>query len=343
MNENRVLDSIADGVTIRQGYAISMEMFEGPLDLLLHLVRRHELDVLDIPIAFITEKYVEYLEFARALDIEVAGEYLVMAATLAFLKSRELLPPDPNAEELEEAVEEGVDPREELIRRLIEYERFRNAGDELNSRPLQGRDVFERGGNIEVEPLDPGLAPITLFKLAEAYNRVIDRARINAEHEVQLEPISVQQRMRQLSLMLRDARSLDFENMFLEREWSSEDELRGMLVVTLMSVLEMVKLGLLTIHQPQGSTSLMLERQVDAERMDGAIESYEEDEELGAEGSLPEIVSHGASVADGPEQESNGDGAAAAPSSAESAAEGESPEAPAAEPATAPADDEERE
>ena len=86
--------TIGDGVNMRESYAVSLEMFEGPLDLLLHLVRRHELDILDIPIAFVTEKYIEYLEFARALDLEIAGEYLVMAATLAYLKSRELLPPD---------------------------------------------------------------------------------------------------------------------------------------------------------------------------------------------------------------------------------------------------------
>src|SRR5690606_34227234 len=168
-------DSIADGVRSRPTYAVSLEMFEGPLDLLLHLVRRHELDILDIPIAFITEKYIEYIGFARSLDIEIAGEYLLMAATLAFLKSRELLPTTPGAEDEGEEEEDGVDPREELIRRLIEYERFREAGAELGSRPLFGRDVFPRGGDPDVILPEPGLAPVTLFRLAEAYNRVLDR------------------------------------------------------------------------------------------------------------------------------------------------------------------------
>lgn len=279
-----IADFIADGVRSRPSYAVSLDMFEGPLDLLLHLVRRHELDILDIPIAFITEKYIEYISFARALDIEIAGDYLLMAATLAFLKSRELLPvvPEPGSED-EDQEEVGVDPREELIRRLIEYERFRNAGEDLAARPLAGRDVFPRGGGIDVFTPEPGLAPITLFKLAEAYNRVLDRAKVREDHEVVIEPVTVRQRMRQLSLLLAERPRIDFESLFLDRVWSSERELRAMLVVTLMSVLEMVKLGLLGVAQPQGSESLALERVVDVDAMDQAVNEYrDEDEEAPA-------------------------------------------------------------
>jgi len=272
---------MADGVHTRTTYAVSLEMFEGPLDLLLHLVRRHELDILDIPIAFITEKYIEYIGFARSLDIEVAGEYLLMAATLAFLKSRELLPVAPGEDEEAEDEDEGVDPREELIRRLIEYERFREAGDELNNRSLFGRDVFPRGGEPDVNLPDRGLAPVTLFRLAEAYNRVLDRAKVAEDHEVVIEAVTVRQRMHQLSLLLnRDAR-IGFEGLFLSQVWGSERELRQMLVVTLMSVLEMVKLGLLGIHQAQGSDTLELERAVDAAVMTEAVSEFrEEGEEL---------------------------------------------------------------
>jgi segregation and condensation protein A len=280
-----IADFIADGVRSRPSYAVSLDMFEGPLDLLLHLVRRHELDILDIPIAFITEKYIEYISFARALDIEVAGDYLLMAATLAFLKSRELLPamPEVGGEESDEE-EVGVDPREELIRRLIEYERFRNAGEDLAARPLAGRDVFPRGGGIDVITPEPGLAPITLFKLAEAYNRVLDRAKIRQEHEVEIEPVTVRQRMHQLSVLLAERPRVEFESLFLERVWSSERELRAMLVVTLMSVLEMVKLGLLGVMQPQGSETLSLERVVDVDAMDRAVSAFvDEDEEAASE------------------------------------------------------------
>jgi segregation and condensation protein A len=278
-------DSIADGVRTRTTYAVSLDMFEGPLDLLLHLVRRHELDILDIPIAFITEKYIEYITFARSLDIEIAGEYLVMAATLAFLKSRELLPPAPGeAEEELDDEDDGVDPREELIRRLIEYERFREAGEELGVRPLVGRDVFPRGGDPDVVLPEPGLAPVTLFRLAEAYNRVLDRAKIREDHEVVIEAVTVRQRMRQLSLLLSREPRIGFEALFLTQVWSSERELRQMLVVTLMSVLEMVKLGLMGVHQAQGSDALELERVVEVEAMNEAVavfrEEGEEDEDL---------------------------------------------------------------
>ena len=269
-------NTIGDGVNIRESYAVSLEMFEGPLDLLLHLVRRHELDILDIPIAFVTEKYIEYLEFARALDLEIAGEYLVMAATLAYLKSRELLPPDPTEEEeVEGELESTVDPREELIRRLLEYEQFRHAGEELNQRAIMGRDVFTRGGDVGVDPIPPGLAPITLFRLAEAYNRVLDRAKVRQSHEVVIERVTVREHISQLGLMLRDTPELDFETMFLDRTWNSQEELRQMLVVTLMSILEMVKMGIMGIHQAQGSSTLSLTRTVSSDELIKTVETFQ--------------------------------------------------------------------
>ena len=173
--------------------------------------------------------------------------------------------------------EDGVDPREELIRRLIEYERFRDAGDELGSRPLFGRDVFPRGGDLTSSLPEPGLAPVTLFRLAEAYNRVLDRARIGQDHEVVIEAVTVRQRMRQLGLMLTRAPKVSFEGLFLDQVWSSERELRQMLVVTLMSVLEMCKIGVLGVHQAQGSESLELERVVDIAEMTDAIAAFREE------------------------------------------------------------------
>lgn len=284
------IDSMADGVGVRNSYAITLDVFEGPLDLLLHLVRRHELDILDIPISFVAEKYIEYITLARSLDIEVAGEYLLMAATLAYLKSRELLPAAPVDEEETFEEEGGVDPREELIRRLIEYERFRDAGLDLANRPLMGRDVFPRGGDVSIQPPEATLAPVTLFRLAEAYNRVLDRAKIREDHEVVLEPITVRTRMHQLSLLLTEQPRIGFEDLFLQQVWSSERELRQMLVVTLMSVLEMVKLGVLGVYQAQGSDTISLERAVEIERMHHVIDDFrDEDEVAEAAGSPPPI------------------------------------------------------
>lgn len=261
---------------------VDLPQFEGPLDLLLHLVRRHELDILDIPISFVCEKYLEYLEVMRALDLETAGEYLVMAATLAYLKSRELVPQaaaDPTA--VDGVDEGGPDPRAELIARLLEYQRYRAAAAELDRMPVSGRDVFDRGGTVDVEPLDSGLAPITLYRLAEAYHRVLDRARVLKTHEVVIARVSVSARMKQLTTLLLERSRFDFEQIFLERTWTSEHELRAMLIVTLMSVLELVRLGVARVHQPEGADALLIERAATAEEAERALSDYDENASFG--------------------------------------------------------------
>lgn len=264
-------------------YSVELEVFEGPLDLLLHLVRKHELDILDIPISFVAEKYLEYLDVMRQLDLEIAGDYLVMAATLAYLKSRELLPVEPRkGEDGESSEEEGEDPREALIRRLLEYERFKQAAAELDALPVSGRDVFARGADIEAPPIDPGLAPVSLFSLAEAYYRVLTRAKVKSTHDVTIEPVTVSQRIQQLTLMLDERPAFDFEDLFLGRTWSSEKELRMMLVVTLMSVLEMVKLGVAGVQQPQDSTVIRIYRRTTVEEAHLLIRDYDEDLSFGA-------------------------------------------------------------
>jgi len=262
--------------------SVALDVFEGPLDLLLHLVRRHELEILDIPIAFVTEKYLEYLALMRAMDLEIAGDYLVMAATLAYLKSRELLPTDPDESDEVLDDEDGMDPREALIQQLLEYQRFRTAAAELDGLPVSGRDVFGRGLDVDLPPVDPGLAPVTLFRLAEAFHRVLESARIRKSHDVVLERISVTDRMGQLAELLAQQRQLDFDRLFLDREWDSERELRTMLIVTLMSILELAKLNIIRIHQPEGSASILIEQTVTAEVAKGIIEGYDEAASYGA-------------------------------------------------------------
>ncbi|MCY1006422.1 segregation/condensation protein A [Nannocystis pusilla] len=264
-------------------YSVELEVFEGPLDLLLHLVRKHELDILDIPISFVAEKYLAYLDVMRQLDLEIAGDYLVMAATLAYLKSRELLPPEPRAGEAGQSEEEeGEDPREALIRRLVEYERFKQAAAELDSLPVSGRDVFARGAELVMPPIDPGLAPVSLFNLAEAYYRVLTRAKVKSTHEVQIEAVTVAQRIKQLALILDEKPHFEFEELFLNRTWNSERELRAMLVVTLMSILEMVKLGVAGVQQPVDSTAIRIYRRASAQETQQALADYDEDASFGA-------------------------------------------------------------
>lgn len=265
--------------------SLELETFEGPLDLLLHLVRRHELDILDIPIAFVCEKYLAYLAFMQALDLEVAGDYLVMAATLAYLKSRELVPADKSELAEGEEGEDGPDPREELIARLLEYQKFKAAAEQLDRMPLSGRDVFDRGGAIDLPPMDAGLAPITLYRLAEAFHRVLERARVSKSHEVVLETVSVAKRMQQLTMLVIDRPKVEFEQLFLERQWSSEAELRSMLVVTLMSILELVRMGILHVHQPIGSDTIVLERSATPEEARRALSGYDETASFGPDAS----------------------------------------------------------
>ena len=170
---------------------VALENFEGPLDLLLHLIQKHELDIFDIPVAFITEKYLEYLEHLRALNLDIAGEYLLMAATLAYIKSRQLVPTPDGPED--EAEEDAVgDPREELIRRLLEYQKYREAAAQLGDRPVMGRNVWGRGSPVEVaQAAGAPLAEVSVFKLIEALGRVLERARVKLAHDVMVDRISI--------------------------------------------------------------------------------------------------------------------------------------------------------
>ena len=222
-------------------YTVRLEMFEGPLDLLLHLIQKNELDITHIPIALITEQYLEYLKLMKVLNLDIAGEYLLMASTLLHIKSKMLLPTAS-----EEEGDEGEDPRAELIRKLLEYQRYKNAAGELESRPMLERDVFIRlaladNGEVrEEEKID-----VSLFQLLDAFRQLLERAKPEAFHEVVLERISVEEKVQEiLSLLQREKRSLAFHLLF------PEQASRGLIVVTLLAILELVKMKLVRIFQP---------------------------------------------------------------------------------------------
>src|SRR5262249_14955290 len=145
------------------------------LDLLLHLCKTHEIDIVNIPIAFVAKKYLEYLDVMQSMSVDLAGDYLVMAATLAYLKSRELVPSPEPLEASEEESELGLDPREELIRRLLEYQKYKDAAEKLGGRPIEGRTVFGRGVVIEGEATSQ-LADHSVWKLIEAFGRILEKA-----------------------------------------------------------------------------------------------------------------------------------------------------------------------
>ena len=163
-------------------YRIELPEFEGPLDLLLHLCKTHEIDILNIPIAFITEKYLEYLEAMQSMSVEVAADYLVMAATLAYLKSRELVPtPSPWRRRARRA-RRSLDPREELIRRLLEYQKYKDAAEQLGGRPIEGRNVFGRGAKLEGPAAgNAELAEHSVWKLIESFADILREGRPQGE------------------------------------------------------------------------------------------------------------------------------------------------------------------
>jgi segregation and condensation protein A len=239
---------------IDPNFRIEVGTFEGPLDLLLHLIQKHELDILDLPIGFVTERYVSYITMMRELDLDMASEYLVMAATLAHIKSRMLLPQSPEDEEVEP--EEEVDPREELIRRLLEYQKYKLAAEGLGDRPIAGRDVFVRGTPEPVHDGPAPLAAIGLFKLLDAFEKLLEKTDDPGTLEITAERISIQERMSDLIDTLRERRRVVFEDLF------GGIMTRYDLVVTFLATLEMVKLKLVRIYQSDPHSPLHIEYRI---------------------------------------------------------------------------------
>ena len=227
-------------ITHDDRYVVKLEMFEGPLDLLLHLIRKHEIDIFDIPIAFITSKYLEYLDLMKRLNLDLAAEYLEMAATLTLIKSRMLLPSEQAVDE--EFQEEGPDPREELVRRLLEYQKYKTAAEELSSLPMLGRYTFPRG-IVEDISVERDMAPPGLFALMEAFQKIMTSADEDPMHEVSITRMSVSARINQLVDVFRAKHRITFSGLFDDQRTRSD------MVVTFLSILEMVKLGLLKLQQ----------------------------------------------------------------------------------------------
>jgi segregation and condensation protein A len=228
--------------------AIRLSAFEGPLDLLLHLIRQDELEITDLPIAQVAKQYLEYLDVLRELNLDVAAEYLVMAATLAWIKSRMLLPPD-GAEE-----EEGPDPRAELVARLLEYQRFKEAADTLGARPLLGREVFAAPG-AAIEPPAEGEREIEvgLLELVEALLRVLRESKAaDTIHEVVGEPITVRERMVAVIDALERAEVVELDEVL--RGADGAPPTRPIIVATFLAILELAKLATLRIFQSLAET-----------------------------------------------------------------------------------------
>lgn len=247
---------------------VQLEIFEGPLDLLLHLIKKNEVSITDIPIATITEQYLATLELMQNLDLDVAGEFLVMAATLIHIKSRMLLPPSEDAEE----EEEGADPREELVRRLIEYRRFKDAAAQLEQREMLTRDVFVRSGAPVEEAPFPGFHEVSVFELLTALRRVLERLPKDNVHEVSLDKITVREKMTLLLDTLRAQGQVLFEALF------SEAKSRMEVIVTFLAMLELVKVRAIRIFQEELGGPIAIQAAV-AEQAAEAMAAEEIEEE----------------------------------------------------------------
>jgi segregation and condensation protein A len=216
------------------------EAFEGPLDLLLYLIRRQNLDILDIPVATITAQYMEYISLMEEMKFELAAEYLVMAAMLAEIKSRMLLPRPKKDEEGEEE-----DPRAELVRRLQEYERYKQAAEDIDALPRLMRDTFQTAIEVADRIVVKKQPDVTIDALLRAFAEVIKKAEINAHHHIQMEALSVRERMSDVLDTLSKDHFTTFSSLF------KPDEGRQGVVVTFLAMLELIKESLIVLQQAE--------------------------------------------------------------------------------------------
>ncbi len=237
--------------------SVQLEIFEGPLDLLLHLIKKSEVSITDIPIAAITEQYLATLKLMQSLNLDVAGEFLVMAATLIHIKSRMLLP--AGDDEVDDD-EEGGDPRDELARRLLEYQRFKDAADQLQQREVLARDVFVRSTAPAEEAPAAGFRDVSVFELLTALRGVLNRLPKDNVHEVVLEKITIREKMTLLLDTLRGEGKVLFESLFGDARSRME------VIVTFLAMLELVKMRAIRILQEELGGPIHIEAAVGIDR-----------------------------------------------------------------------------
>ena len=222
-------------------YPVHLENFDGPLDLLLHLIRKHELNIYDIPIALVTRQYLDYLDLMQELDLDVVGEFLVMAATLIHIKSRLLLPrADPKQDETDE------DPREALVRRLLEHQRFKAAAELLHEKEIQRSAQWGRPDGRVAEVVGEAPEPeieVDLFSLMTAFRQVLERVRQRPKVYLPAEQMPIEERIEQLLARLSDTDACGFEELF------ADVQTRPGMIVTFLALLEMIRLKLVRVFQ----------------------------------------------------------------------------------------------
>lgn len=233
-------------------YQVRIENFEGPLDLLLHLIKKNEINIYDIPVAMIAQQYLEYLEAMEELNLNVAGDFLVMAATLLQIKSRMLLPADEAADD----DEDGPDPREELVRRLLEYKAFKEAARQLDDKEKVWREIFWREQALSVEEVDEDLPleNVSLFDLVDALKEVLERNPNSRLIEIVPDNLTVRERMNLILETLEGKDSVSFAALF---EGSNQ---RMVVVVTFLALLELMRLRVVRVFQAETFGPILVSR-----------------------------------------------------------------------------------
>lgn len=254
-------------------YQFKLPLFEGPLDLLLHLIKEQKMDIQDIPIAEITRQYMEYLDLLQELNLELAGEYLVMAAELTRIKSKILLPVQKRPEG--EESEEGRDPRAELVRRLQEYQRFKDAAFKLRQMEHERQQIITRHAPIEIDQEgdeEETLVDATVFDLFSAFKKVLEQKTFKHDIEIKITTLSVTARIRQVLEQLNRAESLAFEALF--EKASSKQEV----IVTFLAILELMRMKLVRCQQSQHFETIRLYLASDPETQEEALKDFRDPE-----------------------------------------------------------------
>ena len=234
-----------------ESYSVKLEAFEGPLDLLIHLIKKNEVNIYDIPIALITQQYLDYIEMMKELNLDTVGEFLVMAATLIHIKSKMLLPRPESAEE----GEPEEDPREALVRRLLEHQKFRAAAELLHERAvLRGAQWIRPDGRVadiagDEYAYEPEIE-VDLFSLLAAFRGVLERAKQRPKMLLPPEEVPVEVRIEQLLARLSETEACGFEDLF------AKDDTRGAMILTFLALLEMIRLKLIRVFQTSAFGSI---------------------------------------------------------------------------------------
>ena len=252
-------------------YQCKLDIFEGPLDLLLHLIKEQKMDIYDIPIADITRQYLEYLDLLRELDLELVGEYLVMAAELTKIKSKCLLPkPETEEEDLG-----GEDPRAELARRLLEYQRYRDAAFELRKKEYDQQQLFSRKGEVRFakDDMEEPAIEASIFDLFSAFQKVLKQKEFRKDYEFKITALSVTERISYILEILNASESVTFESLFTPLNTKQE------VIVTFLALLELMRLKLLSVEQACQFETIRLFAVADRETQEAVLREFHESPE----------------------------------------------------------------